>query len=219
MERRHRIIIVDDHPLFREGLKLLIEKEKIGHVIGLAENGEVFLDILKTSDPDLVLMDIEMPVMNGFEATIKALKIRPDLKVLVLTIADQPQRCIDMIRAGAMGFVQKTTDKKILEKAIETVAEGNSFYTMDIIHMLASQSNSYDQEFHSPANPQIEFSDRELEVLRYFSKGLSAPEIAERLLKSVRTVEFHRSRLFEKTNTKNTLNLVLYAIKNKLVEI
>ncbi|HTX88722.1 MAG TPA: response regulator transcription factor [Bacteroidales bacterium] len=219
MNRPRKIVIVDDHPLFREGMKLLLEKEKIGEVVAQAENGAEFLSLLPSVDPDLVLMDIDMPVMNGLEATLKGRKMKPGLKILVITMADGMEHCAEMISAGAVGFVHKTADKKTLKKAIETIAAGNNYYSMDILRTLANTPEVREPSIQKSTDPNLDLSDRELEVLKYFCLGLSVSEIADKIFRSVKTVEAHRSRLLEKTNTKNTINLVLFAIKNKLVKI
>lgn len=128
MEGNAKIIIVDGHSGFREGMKLLIEMEGIGEVIAEAENGQLFLDLLKTSNPDLVLMDIKMPVMGGLEATKKALEIRPDLKILMLSMPGGEDNYTAVIDAGAMGFVLKTSGKQILEKAILMLIRGENYF-------------------------------------------------------------------------------------------
>ncbi len=132
MERKAKIIIVDDYPLFREGMKLLIEMEGIGEVIAEAENGQEFLDLLNDHTPDLVIMDIEMPVMNGVEATLKAKAIWPDLKILTLTISNEKENYLSMIKAGAMGYVLKTSGKHEFEEAIKAVIAGNSYFSPEL---------------------------------------------------------------------------------------
>ena len=219
MNNNTKIIIVDDHLLFREGMKLLIEKEGMAEVIGEAENGQVFLDLLKHLTPDLVLMDIEMPVMGGLEACTKAKVIRPDLKILVLTMLSEKDHYTEMINAGAMGFIVKTSGKQELEKAIKTVIEGESYFSNELLRqIILNMGKTQPIELNFACN-DVEFSQRELEILHYFCEGLTANEIAEKLFRSIKTIEAHRSKLLEKTNTRNTINLVLYAIKNKLVEI
>jgi DNA-binding NarL/FixJ family response regulator len=127
-----KIIIVDDHPLYREGIKLLIEKEGIGVVVAEAENGQVFLDLLERIAPDLTLMDINMPVMDGLEATIKAKAKRPDLKILGLSMYTEKSDCAAMKNAGAMGYVLKTSGKQELEKAIKAVISGGCYFSDEI---------------------------------------------------------------------------------------
>jgi DNA-binding NarL/FixJ family response regulator len=218
MESSTKIIIVDDHPLFREGMRLLVEKENMGEVIAEAENGQVFLDLLEYHNPDLVLMDIEMPVMNGLEATIKARTFKPDLKILVLTMLGEKENYTSMIQAGAMGFVLKTSGKQELQRAIKTVNEGECYFSNELLRKIIL--NSGKQPFAgSSTDIEIEFTSRELEVLEYLCKGLTVAEIADKLYRSIKTIEAHRSKLLQKTNTKNTINLVLFAIKNKLVDI
>jgi len=129
MDSKAKIMIVDDHEMFREGLKLLIEAEGIGEVVAEAENGQQFLDMLGNHTPDLVIMDIEMPVMGGLEAATRAIAIKSYLKILVLTLHCRKEDCIDLINAGVMGLVLKTSGKQELEKAIKTVIEGNKYFS------------------------------------------------------------------------------------------
>lgn len=216
----NKIIIVDDHSLFREGIKLLIENEGLGKVIAEAENGAIFLDLLQTNVPDLVIMDIEMPVMNGLEATQKALKIYPNLKILVLTMLNQKANYSDMVNAGAQGFVLKTSGKKEFEKAIESIMNGESYFSNELLRQIIINTKTESE----PAAKKNEYSadsltPREKEVLHCFCEGYSVAEMAVKLFISPKTVEVHRSTLLKKTNSKNTINLVLFAIKHKLVEI
>ncbi|MEI6697097.1 MAG: response regulator transcription factor [Bacteroidota bacterium] len=136
MNYNAKIIIVDDHSLFREGMKLLIEMEGLGVVIAEAENGKVFLNLLKELNPDLVLMDIKMPVMGGLEATVKALANRPNLKILALTMLSDKDNYTSMMNAGAMGYLLKTSEKQELEKAIKTVISGKNYFSNDLMHRL-----------------------------------------------------------------------------------
>ncbi len=214
----NKIIIVDDHSLFREGIKLLIENENLGTVIAEAENGRVFLDLLEHLHPDLVIMDIEMPVMGGLEAIKKALKIRPDIKILVLTMLNDKANYADIIYAGALGFVLKTSGKNEFEKAINTIMGGESYFSAELLRQIIINGNGTTNSDASQVKDSA-FTEREMEVLNLLSKGYSVPEVAEKLFLSSKTVEVHRSTLLKKTKTKNTINLVLYALKNKMVEL
>jgi DNA-binding NarL/FixJ family response regulator len=128
MNTNVKIIIVDDHLSFREGMKLFIEMEGIGMVVAEAENGRIFLDLLDEFTPDLVLMDVGMPVMGGLESTTKAIAMRPGLKILVLHTIDEKDDINAMRNAGAMGFALKNSGKKELEKAINTVIAGKNYF-------------------------------------------------------------------------------------------
>lgn len=216
----NKIIIVDDHSLFREGIKLLIENEGFGKVIAEAENGQVFLDLISTHKPDLVIMDIEMPVMGGFEATKKALKIQPDLKILVLSMLSGKTNYFDMINAGAMGFVLKTSGKQEFEKAINAIMNGESYFSNELLREIIVNIKVENEPSVVKSDSKTEnLTAREKEILHFFCKGLTVSEMATKLFLSAKTIEAHRSALLKKTNSKNTINLILFAIKNKLVEV
>jgi DNA-binding NarL/FixJ family response regulator len=215
-----KIIVVDDHALFREGIKLLIENEGLGRVIAEAENGQVLLEMLETLQPDLVIMDIEMPVMGGLEATRKALLIRPELRILVLTMLNDKANYFEMTNAGVSGFVLKTAGKQEFEKAINTVVRGECYFSNDVLRQIILNMDNNGEVILNKANRHHEkLTSREEEVLQYFCEGLAVSEIASKLFLSIKTVESHRSALLKKTNTKNTINLVLYAIKNNMVSL
>jgi len=125
----NKIIIVDDHALFREGIKLLIENEGIGKVIAEAQNGKEFLNLLPDLKPDLIIMDIEMPIMGGFEATLLAKKDFPELKFLVVSMLSEKDNYSDMVAAGVMGFVLKTAGKVEFERAIKTIIDGETYFS------------------------------------------------------------------------------------------
>jgi DNA-binding NarL/FixJ family response regulator len=215
----NRIIVVDDHALFREGIKLLIENEGLGKVIAEAENGQILLDLLQIHQPDLVIMDIEMPVMGGLEATRKALQARPELKILVLTMLNDKANYFEMTSAGVSGFVLKTAGKKEFERAINTIIRGECYFSNDVLRQIIFNMGGNNLTHSNVDWHPEKLTSRETEVLKYFCEGLTASEIASKLFISVKTVESHRSALLKKTNTKNTINLVLHAIRNNMVSI
>lgn len=214
----YKIMLVDDHTLFRDGLKLLIEKENIGKVVGEADDGLKFLHLLEIQKPDLVIIDIDMPLMGGLEATEKAISKYPDLNILVLSMHGDQNHYNLLINAGAKGFVLKTAGKRELEDAIKNVAGGGSHFSNDLLRKIIIDINKPVLKDHSK-NGNLQFTDRELEVLKLFCNGFSASEIAEQLFLSVKTIEAYRSKLLLKTGAKNTISLVLFAIKNKIVTV
>ncbi len=214
----YKIVIVDDHSLFREGLSLLIEKEGIGKIIAEADNGLKLFEILETSKPDVILMDIDMPVMGGLEATEKVVKKYPNMNILVLSMHGDQQHYSQLINAGAKGFVLKTSGKQELETAIRSVAKGESYFSSELLRKIIIDL-SKPVHNHQPEAVIIDFTERELEVLKLFCGGFSVSEIADKLFLSVKTIEAHRSKLIFKTESKNTIGLVLFAIKNKIVTI
>jgi DNA-binding NarL/FixJ family response regulator len=214
----HKILVVDDHSLFREGLILLIEKEGIGNVIAEADNGKKLLEILETFKPDVILMDIDMPIMGGLEATEKVINKYPDMNILVLSMHSDQVHYSKLINAGAKGFVLKTSGKHELETAIRCVANGESYFSSELLRKIIIDLNRPTNN-HQSQEVKIDFTERELEVLKLFCEGYTVSEIAEKLFLSVKTIEAHRSKLIFKTESKNTIGLILFAIKNKIVSI
>jgi DNA-binding NarL/FixJ family response regulator len=210
------IYLVDDHKLFREGLKLLLKNLDEINEIWEASNGEEFLKGLSERRPDLVLMDIEMPVMNGIEATIRAIEQYPEMKVVALSMYGDEEYFHKMIDAGACGFLMKNSDFSEVKKAVINVLQGNNYFTEEILYMLI---NTFKTKHQSENEEEVSLSDREKEVLLLICKGLSNQEIADKLFISKRTVDHHRASLMTKTNTKNTASLVIYAVKHKLVDV
>jgi len=215
---KYKIVLVDDHALFRDGLKLFIELENIGTVIGETDNGLKFLNLIENEKPDLVIMDLDMPIMSGLEATEKAIAKYPDLNILVLSMHSDQNQYYQMINAGAKGFVLKSTGKQELEKAIRTVAEGGSHFSNELLRKIILEIGKPQHKDNSFQNKLV-FTNRELEILTLFCNGYTVSEIADKVFLSVKTIESHRSKLLHKTGAKNTISLVLMAIKNKIVTI
>jgi DNA-binding NarL/FixJ family response regulator len=211
METKTKVFIVEDHAIFREGLKRVISEMDGVELIGEAENGAVFLDMLKKVSPDVVLMDIQMPVMDGIEATERALKHDPSLKILVISMFGEEEYVYSMVEKGVAGFILKTSGILDLERAIKKVSDGQQYYSEEIMGMLVKKFRSIDTV------EKITFTDKEKEVLRMLCKGFSNNDIADKLFMSVRTVEGYRNKLLQKTGSVNVINLVIYALKNKLV--
>lgn len=215
--KKLNIYIVDDHKLFREGLKLLLSTQDFINHIYEASGGVEFIENLSLTDCDVVLMDIEMPGMNGIEATQTAMKLRPDLKIIVLSMYGDEQYYYEMIDVGAKGFVLKNSGIEKVIIAIKKVAEGESYFSEELLVNILNSMRDGGKPDHDALDSEI--SDRELEILFHVCKGLSNQEIADELFISKRTVDKHRANLLSKTGCRNTAALVMYAIKNKMIEI
>jgi DNA-binding NarL/FixJ family response regulator len=209
-----RIIIADDHQLFRNGLKILLNAFPEFEVVGEASNGEEFLKILKNTQADVALMDINMPEMDGIEATKKGLKLCSEINFIALSMYGEEEYYYKMVDAGAKGFLLKDSDISEVKEAILTVVKGGNYFSQELLYHVIQKIKHRENESKS-AN----LSKREKEILFKICEGLSNQEIAENLFISKRTVDKHRANLLGKTNSKNTASLILFAIKNKLIEI
>lgn len=212
-----KIAIVDDHQIVRDGIKILIEDEPGFEISFEAENGEQATKLSLEHKPDLIVMDITMPKMNGIEATEQIKKEQPDVKVLALTMLSEDQHIKKMIKAGASGYILKSSGKEELIKAINTIMDGKHYFSDDatqaILQELVQPTVSKNRE-----PDEINITERELEVLKLIVNEFTNQEIADQLYVSVRTVDAHRRNLLQKTGAKNTAGLVKYAIKNKLFD-
>ena len=214
--KKPNIIIVDDHLIFRQGLKSIITLENIANVIGEASNGLELMALLEDLKPDLVLMDIDMPHMNGLEATEKAIELMPELKIIAFSMFSDEEYYYKMIDRGVKGFILKTSGINELENAIHNVMSGDSYFSNELLRKII---NNFGRPNTIKQTALDNLTDREIEVLQQICLGLSTEEIAEKLFISPKTVKSHKSNLLEKTVCKNTPSLILFAIKNKLVEI
>ncbi len=210
-------MIVDDHQMFREGLKFLLQEIPGIIMIGEAENGKQFLELLNDKKPDLVLMDISMPEMDGVVATRQALLKYPDLKIIALTMFGEENYYYQMINAGAKGFVLKKSGSMELKNAIETVMRGEFFFSNELLISIVSEQDRK-KLLITEMTGELKFTKREKQILKLLIHGFSTGHIASELNISQRTVEAHKSRLFDKTGIRNTSNLILAAIRNKWTE-
>ena len=192
-----KIVLVDDHALFRNGLKGLISMREGYEVVAEAGDGGEFLDMLPTLKADVVFMDISMPNVGGEEATRKALSLCPDLKIVTLSMFGEESYYTRMVEAGAKGFLLKDSSIEEVFDAIDTVVAGGDYFSQ---RLLSSMSN----RLRGTELSSGELSSREIEILLAICRGLSNQEIAEELFISKRTVDAHRANILEKTGCKNT---------------
>lgn len=213
------ILIVDDHKIFREGLIFMISKMSGFEVIGEASNGQELLEMAENIDVDIVVMDIAMPGIDGIIATSKLLEKKPGIKIIALTMFTDEEYYVKMIQAGVSGYILKESGKDELAIALNKVAAGESYFSQKILQNIILNLNNPGQLVRQTTDQNIKLTRRETEILTLICKGLSNAEISEKLFLSLRTIEGHKSNLFSKTGVKNSISLVMYAMKNKLVEI
>ena len=205
-----RIAIVDDHKILRDGLKALIQEMENTIFEFEASNGLEFIRLLPNFNPDVVIIDISMPVMNGDEAVKQAKKIAPQLKFIVLSMHTDEHYFQTMKDLDVDGFIIKESDYNELELAINTVKKGGKYFSQQLLLSLIDQKN--DKNLNS-------LTPREIDIVKLLSLGLSTLEIADKLNLSVRTIEKHRSELLLRTQSANSISLIIYAIKNGLISI
>lgn len=214
-----KIVLVEDLPIVLEGLKLLINKVKDFEIVAEFNNGKEFTDNLAGLETDVVLTDINMPVMDGIMATKLALSLKPSLNIIALSMHNDRKYYYEMITAGAKGFVLKQSTAIELETAIREVHTGGNYFSPELLRTVIIEMQGIEKELINEKRELLKISERENQILELLCTGATNKEISEQLFISVRTVEATKSRLMEKTNTRNNASLIIWAIKNKLVVI
>ncbi|MCP4311664.1 MAG: response regulator transcription factor [Bacteroidetes bacterium] len=218
VNNKYRLMLVDDHRLFRDSIKFLLLNSGNIDVIAEASDGLEFLRLVEDVEPDLVLMDIAMPNMDGIEATKLAVSNNPEMKIIVLSMFGERHYYHEMLQAGAKGFILKESGSEELMNAIHTVMEGDFYFSKEIINSMIKNISTKTHPKESPLVKQ-ELSNREIEILKLICYGIPNSEIAKSLSISQRTVEGHRSKILKKAKAKNSIHLLLFAINNKLIDI
>lgn len=208
-----KLLIVDDHPLVREGIAARLESEEKFKVVGEASNGQAGLDMARTHQPDVVLMDVSMPIMNGFEACEAFKAQMPEIKVLILTMHEDREYIVRMIKTGASGYVLKDVSSSELMRAIETVYDGGTYFSSGASQALFSEFDN------NETTEEPVLTRREEMVLTHLAEGCCNKEIAKILDISVRTVETHRQNIKQKLNIQSAAGLTRYAIEHDLVKL
>ena len=217
MENKISVLLVDDHHLVRNGIKSSLESDSSIVVIGEGSNGVEAIEKVRLLQPDVVVIDIAMPEMNGLEAAKAITTDFPAVNVLMLSMHDDQDYVLGSLEAGASGYLLKDTSKEEFIKAIKTVHEGNKYFSSDVSEIIAK---GYLQRVNSPVkkiDSDSELTKKEIAVLREIVKGRNNREIAEDFDKSVRTIEAHRFNIMKKLQVKNAVELVRVAIEDKLV--
>lgn len=212
-----RIVIADDHEIFRDGFKLLLKKQSEIELIAEAGNGKELVRLVEEHQPDVVITDIQMPVMDGIEATKIITEKFPSLGVIALTMFNEDSLIVDMLEAGARGYLLKNTNKEELVKATKTVYDGGAYFCNATNLKLANIVGKGKHEAFHNSN-EVKFTARELEVIRLICEENTTKEIAARLDISIRTVDGYKENILEKIGAKNIVGIAVYALKHKLLD-
>ena len=213
-----KIIIADDHDIFLDGLISIFEKEKLFTIIDKANNGLELLECLKTHEPDVILIDIQMPKMNGIEATKIIKEKYPHIRILALTFRDDDDCLIEMIEAGANGYIIKSAHKNEIIEGICAVYNGSNFYCKNMNLKLVELAKKNTFNSHNRTS-NVSFTEKELKIIKYICQEFSAKDIATKLGGSKRTIENQKLKIQEKMNVHTSAGIAVYALKNKLVKI
>jgi DNA-binding NarL/FixJ family response regulator len=210
-----RVLLVEDHKIVRQGLRALLDAQPDIEVVGEAEDGRSGLKEIEQKRPDIAILDLGMPKLNGIDATKQIIKLSPETKVIVLSMHAGDEYVRPAIRAGASGYLLKGSGLSDLVSAIYAIHKGEAFFSPSIAKILLQDVLNAEQD--DPENTSEALSDREREILQMIAEGYSSPQIARSLFISIKTVETHRSRIMKKLNIHNIAGLVRYAVRIGLV--
>jgi len=218
--KKIRILIADDHSVVRSGLRQLLKTSGEFSIVGEAASGEEAIEQVRKHEPDIAILDISMPGMNGVEATRIIKQESAGTKVLILTIHESEDYVFQMVRAGASGYLSKNAGKEELFSAVKAIAAGERFFSPGISKLMVEEFiRRANNNVPAAAPSEAPLTNRETEVLRLIAGGLTNQEIAEKLFISARTVDTHRTNLMQKLNIHETAGLVKYAIEKGIVSI
>jgi len=206
-----RLLMADDHPLIREGFKSLLVKNERFEIIGIAENGKELVELAGTLSPDIILSDINMPVLNGMAAIEQIGKMHPEIKCVILTMHEERAYILQALKIGVQGYILKNIERFDLEKAIISIFEGGKYFSPIVTNILAESVARPEQ------NTISELTPREIQVLELVAEGHSTKQVADKLGIGTRTVESHRVNMLKKMKVNNTAELVKKAIEMKIL--
>lgn len=213
-----KLIIADDHKIFLDGIKSLLSEIEKFEIIATASSGEQLIELLKFNTPDIVITDITMKGINGIEVTRIITELYPTIKVLILSMHSTEEFVLNAAKVGADGYLPKDSSIEELIEAIETINEGNQFYAKNVRDYFL---NHYIKRFRVEQDiiEKSDLTSREMEILKLVATGLTNKEIADKLIISQRTVDAHKNHIMQKLKLKSSAEMIIYAIKNKLVEV
>lgn len=209
MEKQIRLLLAEDHEVMREALRSLLENDPDFEVVGESRDGREALSLAISVEPDVVIMDINLPELNGIEATRRLHEVSPQIKVIALSVHEQGRMVMEMLNAGAVGYLPKTSAARELIDAIKTVMKGKLYVSSSVLGGLMDVQRLAG----NPDSAFAKLTDREREVLQLLAEGYSTKEVADKLDLSVPTVHTHRQHLLQKLNARGVADLVRYAIR------
>ncbi|HAF78970.1 MAG TPA: DNA-binding response regulator [Maribacter sp.] len=219
-----RIVLADDHALVRDGIRSLLETESDLQVIGEASNGKEAIDLVGEVNPDILIIDIRMPVMNGIDAVAELTQSKSSVKTIILSMHDSEEYILKSISSGANGYLLKDTDKSEFIKAIHTVREGGKYFSGDISNVLVNnllggknEIVKKEETLKKTGENVFDLTNKELKVLELVLSGLTNQQISEKLQNSKRTIETHRFNLMRKMDVKNLIDLSKKSQKYNLI--
>ena len=210
-----RIVVADDHHILLDGLKALLQKQKDLEIAAMYDNGLSLFDDLPKSQPDVALVDINMPGLNGMELTKKIKEFYPGLPVIALSMHDDATHIMEMIEAGATGYLLKNVNDTELLGAIRAVSMGKMYFSQEVSDTITAYA--VNKQRKQEQAEEVKLTDRELEILKLISEEMSNAQIAAALFISERTVETHRKNMLRKTNNKTIVGLLKYALERNLI--
>jgi DNA-binding NarL/FixJ family response regulator len=221
--KKTRIIIADDHDVVRSGLKLLLRSREEFAIVAEATDGEEALRLVEQHQPDVAILDISMPRLDGIQATKAIKKQHPDVNILILTVHEEEEYAIQVLRAGASGYLLKNAGRQEIFEAVRSVAAGERYFSPRISNLIVDGlvKRAGDKPVEPPPPPETTrkvLTERETEVLRYIARGFTNREIADELCLSFRTINTHRANLMQKLDIHDTAGLVRYAITAGIVQ-
>jgi two-component system, NarL family, response regulator NreC len=211
-----RILLADDHGIVRQGLRFLLERQPGMEVVGEASDGREAVQMAEAVRPDVVIMDIAMPLLNGIEATAQMLKHDPRIGVIILSMHSDEDYLVSALNAGAKGYLLKESAEVDLVKAIQSVARGTPFFSPEVAQTMMEDHVRFLRQRNLEDSYEL-LTEREKEVIHLLAEGKSNKEVATILNVSVYTVETHRMHLMQKLNLHNTAEIVLYAVRKKII--
>ena len=212
-----RVVLTDDHEIILDSLSLLLSRIEGVEVIGTLNDSREVVDFLRDHEADLLLTDMNMPLLSGIELTLKIRQHFPHMRVLMLTVSEDADSIREAFRAGISGYVMKKASKAELERAIKTIARGEKYFSESVMTQLVAMPADPIRVVDEAPAPLTPLTDREIEIIRHIAQELSTNAIADKLFISPGTVETHRHNILRKLGVKNSIGIIKYAVKHGLL--